>query len=276
MEPDAPSTGRKPRSRSIESAGDVVISTLAKRETADEFRDIVLLARPDGSLIRTRDVATVRDGFEEAEVTARIDGRPAVFVRVHAGAGQPPQEVAEEVKTFLDGYAPPSGADITLWDDETRIIDFRLSRMSRNGLFGAVLVFIALLLIFDLRMSLWIAVGIPVAFLGSFLLFDAFGLTVNVLTVFAFFLVTGIVVDDAIVVGESIARQRERGYRGAAASVAGVASSAAGSSPLPHAAATMATTTARRTANNRFLILIWFHPPCLIETAGRLARRSTQ
>ncbi|MYA44926.1 MAG: efflux RND transporter permease subunit [Acidobacteria bacterium] len=205
-------------------AGDVVISTLAKRETADEFRDIVLLARPDGSLIRTRDVATVRDGFEEAEVTARIDGRPAVFVRVHAGAGQPPQEVAEEVRTFLDGYAPPSGADITLWDDETRIIDFRLSRMSRNGLFGAVLVFVALLLIFDLRMSLWIAVGIPVAFLGSFLLFDAFGLTVNVLTVFAFFLVTGIVVDDAIVVGESIARQRERGYRGAAASVAGVRS----------------------------------------------------
>jgi len=205
-------------------AGDVVISTLAKRETADEFRDIVLLARPDGSLVRTRDVATVRDGFEEAEVTARIDGQPAVFVRVHAGAGQPPQEVAEEVKTFLDGYAPPSGADITLWDDETRIIDFRLSRMSRNGLFGAVLVFIALLLIFDLRMSLWIAVGIPVAFLGSFLLFDAFGLTVNVLTVFAFFLVTGIVVDDAIVVGESIARQRERGHRGAAASVAGVRS----------------------------------------------------
>ena len=205
-------------------AGDVVISTLAKRETADEFRDVVLLARPDGSLVRTRDVATVRDGFEEQEVTATIDGRPAVFVRVHAGAGQPPQEVAEEVKGFLDGYAPPSGADIMLWDDETRLIDFRLSRMARNGLFGAVLVFVALLLIFDLRMSLWVAVGIPVAFLGSFLLFDAFGLTVNVLTLFAFFLVTGIVVDDAIVVGESIARHRERGYRGAAASIAGVRS----------------------------------------------------
>ena len=205
-------------------AGDVVISTLAKRETADEFRDIVLLARPDGSLVRTRDVATVRDGFDEAEVSARIDGRPAVFVRVHAGAGQPPQEVAEEVKSFLDGYAPPSGADIALWDDETRIIDFRLSRMARNGLFGAVLVFVALLLIFDLRMSLWVAVGIPVSFVGSFLLFDAFGLTLNVLTVFAFFVVTGIVVDDAIVVGEAIAKQRERGHRGAAASIAGVRS----------------------------------------------------
>ena len=205
-------------------AGDVVISTLAKRETADEFREVVLLARPDGSLVRTRDVATVRDSFEEAEVSARIDGRPAVFVRVHAGAGQPPQEVAEEVKGFLDGYAPPSGADIALWDDETRLIDFRLSRMARNGLFGAVLVFVALLLIFDLRMSLWVALGIPVSFLGSFLLFDALGLTINVLTLFAFFVVTGIVVDDAIVVGESIAKQRERGYRGAAASIAGVRS----------------------------------------------------
>ena len=205
-------------------AGDVVISTLAKRETAEEFRDIVLLARPDGSLVRTRDVATVRDGFDEQEVTARIDGRPAVFVRVHAGAGQPPQEVAEEVKDFLDGYAAPFGADIALWDDETRLIDFRLSRMSRNGLFGAVLVFVSLLLIFDLRMSLWIALGIPVSFLGSFLLFDAFGLTINGLTLFGFFLVTGIVVDDAIVVGESIAKQRERGLRGAAASIAGVRS----------------------------------------------------
>ena len=205
-------------------AGDMVISTLAKRETAEEFRDIVLLARPDGSLVRTRDVATIRDGFDEQEVTARVDGRPAVFVRVHAGAGQPPQEVAAEVKEFLDGYAPPSGADIALWDDETELIDYRLSRMSRNGLFGAVLVFVSLLLIFDLRMSLWIAVGIPVSFLGSFLLFDAFGLTINGLTLFGFFLVTGIVVDDAIVVGESIAKQRERGLRGAAASLAGVRS----------------------------------------------------
>jgi multidrug efflux pump subunit AcrB len=203
-------------------AGDVVISTLQKRETAAEFRDIVLLARPDGTLVRTRDVATVRDGFEEDEITARIDGRPAVFVRVHAGAGQPPQEVAEEVKGLLDGYALRPGADVALWDDETRLIDFRLSRMSRNGLFGAVLVFVSLLLIFDLRMSLWIAVGIPVSFLGSFLLFDAFGLTINGLSLFGFFLVTGIVVDDAIVVGESIARQREQGLRGAAASIAGV------------------------------------------------------
>ena len=208
-------------------AGDVVISTLAKSETAAEFGEIVLLARPDGSLVRVRDVATVRDGFEEQEVAARINGRPAVFVRVHAGAGQPPHEVAEEVKDFLDGYAPPFGADIAdigLWDDETRIIDFRLARTSRNGLFGAVLVFVSLLLIFDLRMSLWIAVGIPVSFLGSFLLFDAVGLTINVLTLFAFFLVIGIVVDDAIVVGESIARERERGRRGAAASIAGVRS----------------------------------------------------
>ena len=208
-------------------AGDVVISTLAKRETADEFRDIVLLARPDGSLVRVRDVATVRDGFEEQELTATVNGRPAVFVRVHAGAGQRPHEVAEEVKDFLDGYAPPFGADIAdigLWDDETRIIDMRISRTSRNGLFGAVLVFVALLLIFDLRMSLWIAVGIPVSFLGSFLLFDAVGLTINVLTLFGFFLVVGIVVDDAIVVGESIARQREAGRRGAAASIAGVRS----------------------------------------------------
>lgn len=203
-------------------AGKVVLSTLAKRTTAREFGDVVVLSRPDGSLVRLRDVATLRDGFEEEALLSEVDGSSAVFVRLYAAAGQPPQEVAEAAKGALDGYVPTHGANIELWDDETRLIGYRISRVTRNALMGVILVFISLLLIFDLRLSLWVAAGIPVSFLGAFVLFDAFGLTINAITLFAFFLVTGIVVDDAIVVGESIAKHREQGYRGAAASIAGV------------------------------------------------------
>ena len=204
------------------AAGEVVIGTFAQRARAEEFRDVVLLAGADGSVVRLGDVAALRDGFVEEELVSEIDGRPTVFVRVDAAVGQPTQEIAEEVQRFLAGYRTPPGAGLALWQDENRLIVEQTSAVAGNAVIGAVLVFLTLLLIFDLRLALWIAMGIPISFLGSLALFGAAGLSINGLTLFGFFIVTGIVVDDAIVVGESIARQRELGERGAAASIAGV------------------------------------------------------
>ena len=202
--------------------GEVIISSLAKRTRAEEFQDIVLVSRPDGSVVRVRDVATVRDGFEELDLINEVDGRPTIFVRVDAAIGKSTQEVAEAVKRRLADYARPPGTAIELWQDESRFISDRIATVTGNAIIGAVLVFITLLVVFDMRLALWIAMGIPISFLGALVFFDAVGLSVNVLTLFAFFIVTGIVVDDAVVVGESIARQRENGLRGAAASIAGV------------------------------------------------------
>ena len=204
------------------AAGEVVIGTFSQRARAEEFRDVVLLAEADGSVVRLGDVAVLRDGFTEEDLVSEIDGRPTVFVRVDAAVGQPTQEIAEEVQRFLTGYRPSPGADLSLWQDENRLIVEQTSAVAGNAIIGAVLVFLTLLLIFDLRLALWIAMGIPISFLGSLALFGAAGLSINGLTLFGFFIVTGIVVDDAIVVGESIARQRELGERGAAASIAGV------------------------------------------------------
>ena len=204
------------------AAGEVVIGTFTQRARAEEFRDVVLLAGADGSVVRLGDVAVLRDGFTEEDLVSEIDGRPTVFVRVDAAVGQPTQEIAEEVQRFLTGYRPSPGADLALWQDENRLIVEQTSAVAGNAIIGAVLVFLTLLLIFDLRLALWIAMGIPISFLGSLALFGAAGLSINGLTLFGFFIVTGIVVDDAIVVGESIARQRELGERGAAASIAGV------------------------------------------------------
>ena len=204
------------------AAGEVVIGTFTQRTRAEEFRDVVLIAGADGSVVRLGDVAVLRDGFVEEELISQIDGRPAVFVRVDAAVGQPTQEIAEQVQQFLTGYVPPPGADLALWQDENRLVVAQTSAVVGNAVIGAVLVLLTLLLIFDLRLALWIAAGIPISFLGSLALFGAAGMSINGLTLFGFFIVTGIVVDDAIVVGESIARQRELGQRGAAASIAGV------------------------------------------------------
>ena len=203
-------------------AGEVLIGTFAQRATADEFKNIVLVARPDGSVVTLDDVATLRDGFVEENLLNEQDGRAAVFVRIDAAVGQSTQAVGEEVKRFLAGYAPAPGTDVFLWQDENRLIFERLSIIARNAVIGAVLVFLALLAIFDLRIAFWIAMGIPIAFLGSILFFDASGMSINALTMFAFFIVAGLVVDDAVVVGESIARQRELGQRGVGAAIAGV------------------------------------------------------
>ncbi len=211
-------TGGELRTR----AGDIVISTFAKRTEAEEFEAIVLLAGADGSVVRVRDVATVRDGFVEEQLTNEVDGVPAVFVRVDAAAGQAVQNVSEDVKRFVAGYVPPPGTEVTLREDVAKWNAERISLIARNAVIGAVLVFIALLMIFDLRVALWIALGIPISFLGALVFFDATGMTININTIFAFFIVTGIVVDDAVVVGESIARQRELGHSGVAASIAGV------------------------------------------------------
>ena len=203
-------------------AGEVLISTFAKRSRAQEFEDIVLVAQPNGAVVRLRDLATVREGFVERALVNEVDGRPTIFVRVDAQSGQSLQDIARDVRQFIASYASPPGTVVSLWHDETTFIVDRISAVTGNAIIGVVLVFLTLLLIFDLRIALWIAMGIPISFLGSLVFFDVTGMSVNVLTMFAFFVVTGIVVDDAVVVGESIARQRELGLSGAAASIAGV------------------------------------------------------
>ena len=220
-------------------AGEVVLSTITKRLRAEDFADIELVAQATGAVVRLRDVAVLKDGFVDEDLISEIDGRPTVFVRVDADVGQATQDVSEEILRFLSGYAPPPGTDVMLWQEEAKVTADRVSTMVGNAIIGAVLVFIALLLIFDFRFALWIALGIPISLIGSLAFFDLLGITINALTMFGFFVVIGIVVDDAVVVGESIIKQHESGLKGAAASIAGV--SAVGGPVFVGALTTVAT-----------------------------------
>ena len=202
-------------------AGGVVLHVVGKRKHGEEFENIPLIARIDGSVVRLGDVARIRDGFVDEDILSEIDGKPAVFVRVEAGEKQSVFSISNSIRDWLDGYTPPAGVEVEVWSDRVEGILDRFSGIIRNAAIGTILVFVCLVLVFDLRVATWITVGIPLSFIGSFLFFGVSDLTLNMGTLFAFFLLIGIVVDDAVVVGESIAAERERGKSGLDAAISG-------------------------------------------------------
>ena len=202
-------------------SGDIIMSTLAKREYADQFADVVVVARPDGSLVHLGEIAELSDSLLEHDTVTTVNGIPTVFLQVKVSSDSSPQEASAQVRDYLAGYQAPETVGVAVWEDETWAVEDRMYLIIKNGIFGLILVFAALLLLFDLRIATWVALGVPVVFVASLIVFPFFGLTLNVITLFAFFILIGIVVDDSIVVGENIATSIDRGGAGAEAAVAG-------------------------------------------------------
>lgn len=203
-------------------AGDLLLRTDQKRESGAEFEDIVIRTLPSGSVLRVSDVAKVTDGFVDEELTQEINGDRAVFVRIQASKGQNILNVSEVLYEFIENYEPPPGIDIQIWEDDAALLQSRLSLLLRNGALGFALVFMFLVVMLDLRLAFWVAMGVPISFLGGFIFFDFFGVDINMVSLFALIIVLGIVVDDAIIVGENIGSEHRRGLRGSAASISGV------------------------------------------------------
>ena len=202
-------------------AGGVVLHTVSKRRYGEEFKDIPLITRLDGTIVTLGDVAEIRDGFVDEDVVTRFNGRPAVLVRIDATQAQSVVGMARKIKRWLAGHSPPEEVTVAIWSDRAQPSLNRLSAIIRNGLIGAILVFLSLALLFDLRVATWVTVGIPLSFVGSLIFFGPAGLTLNIGTIFGLFLMVGIVVDDAVVVGESIAAERERGGDSLEAAISG-------------------------------------------------------
>lgn len=203
-------------------AGDLLLRTNAKREQGEDFADIPLRGQADGSVLRLRDVATIRDGFVDVDLVNQFEGRQSVFVRVQKSEAEDALAIAADVKTMLAAYQPPEGIDIAIWDDQTEVLEGRLSLLLRNGMLGFALVFLFLVLMLDLRLALWVAMGVPISFLGAFLVFEFFGVNLNMISLFALIVVLGVVVDDALVVGENIVTEQESGKTGLEGAIAGV------------------------------------------------------
>ncbi|MYE24793.1 MAG: efflux RND transporter permease subunit [Gammaproteobacteria bacterium] len=202
-------------------AGTLVLSVLQKRNTGPEFADIVILSKADGSIVRLGDIGTLRDGFVDDPLINTVDGVAAVFIEVSAPNGVDPQDVRDEVETYLTANDPPAGMELELWMDRVFSVKKPLLSVADSALVGAALVFIVVLLLLDLRFGLWVAIGIPTAIIGSFAALYMLDLTLNIMAVIGFAVVVGIVVDDAIVVAENIERHRQSGLSPVQASIRG-------------------------------------------------------
>ncbi|MEZ6014868.1 MAG: efflux RND transporter permease subunit [Planctomycetota bacterium] len=202
--------------------GELLLRTDAQAYVARDFEQIVVRSGQDGSVVRVADVAFVRDGFEDVDVASRFNGDPAVYVAVKAVGKQQVLEIESSVKDYVAGLAVPSGVTVEVWRNQADILKSRIELLLRNGLLGLVLVFGVLVLFLDLRLAFWTTMGIPISFLGAFLIIQPFGASINMISLFAFILVLGIVVDDAIVVGESIFSRREAGMPAGQAALEGL------------------------------------------------------
>jgi len=205
------------------AGGEILLRTKGQAYRGPQFEDIVVLTRRDGTRLRLADVAEVRDAFADTDLVSRFDGQPAVLVQVYRVGDQSAFEVADTVYAYVERSRAqlPPGVELTPWRDDTAILKSRLDLLVHNGLQGLVLVFLSLALFIRFKLALWVTLGIPVSFLGTFAAMAWGDVSVNMISLFAFIVVLGIVVDDAIVVSENVDHYIEDGVPGLQAATVG-------------------------------------------------------
>ncbi len=193
--------------------GEVLLRAKGQAYNRRDFEALPLIAMADGRRLTVGDVATVIDGFRETDQLARFDGQPAVLVQVFRVGQQNALRVSGAVHRYLEESRDrlPAGVTVTTWQDDTQLLRSRRDLLLRNGQQGFVLVLLILALFLQARVAIWVAAGVPIALLGSLWLVPTWGVSINMLSLFAFLLVLGILVDDAIVTGENIYRHQQQG-----------------------------------------------------------------
>lgn len=203
--------------------GDMQIRMRAQADSQAEFENIVLSQDPNGSLIRIKDVATVIDGFEEVDIMATVNGQRTILVQVMNGPNMDIVKMSDNVNAYMKDLKTniPAGMSVTLWEDAADIYRSRIGTISKNFFFGLLLVCLTLMLFLRPKIALWVSIGIATAFAGGLALLPLFDVSFNMISTFAFLLVIGVIVDDAIIVGEAIHFRTEAGDEGLKAATNG-------------------------------------------------------
>ncbi|MDD7805401.1 MAG: efflux RND transporter permease subunit [Endozoicomonas sp. (ex Botrylloides leachii)] len=196
------------------SAGDISVKTRGQAYSGIDFADFVVRTNPDGTRLRLGDIARISDGFEEDKPIVRFNKQPAVSVQILSEGEQSDLETSKAIKAYLEKrqQSLPAGVSVTMWADISYYLEGRMNMMLKNMMYGALLVFMLLSLFLRLRIAFWVVVGIPVCFLGALWLMPhgPIPISINLISLFAFILVLGVVVDDAIIIGESVHTQVSR------------------------------------------------------------------
>ncbi|MEE9329519.1 MAG: efflux RND transporter permease subunit [Parvularculaceae bacterium] len=203
--------------------GDVQLRTRQLADSGSEFEDIIVKKLPNGAVVRVKDMAQVKDGFEEVDLMATVNGEHTILVQVMSGPAMDIVKLSNAVNGYLEKERAqtPDGITLTLWEDQSVSFNSRISTIGWNFLTGLILVLITLFLFLRPAIAAWVSVGIAVAFAGGVALLPFFGVSFNMISTFAFLLVIGVIVDDAIIVGEAIHTKTEEGQTGVTASVNG-------------------------------------------------------
>ena len=203
--------------------GDVLVRVTERRDVGKEFGKIPIISTPEGTELLLEDIGVIRDDFEETDRFATFNGKPAVMIEVYRIGEQTPVSVSDAVHRQMDeiNYILPEGLTLVSRNDRSEIYRQRLELMLRNGFLGLGLVFILLAVFLEARLAFWVSLGIPISFLGCLLLLPALGVTFNMVSMFAFIVTLGIVVDDAIVVGENVYFHRQQGLPWLEAAITG-------------------------------------------------------
>ena len=198
------------------ATGEILLRTKGQAYVGADFEKLPLLTKPDGTKLYLEDVATVVDGFTDTDEWAFFNGRPSVMVRVFRVGDQNAITVASIIHDYVTQAkaAMPEGIAIDVWKDDSQFLRGRMELLLRNAASGLALVFVVLALFLRMRLAFWVTIGIPISFLGTLALVPLYGGSINMISLFAMILVLGIVVDDAIVVGESIFTEQSQGNTG--------------------------------------------------------------
>lgn len=188
------------------AAGEVLLSTRERRDFASEYGDIVLVSNNEGADVRVRDIAKIEDGFEDREYVNTFEGGRGIFVSVYETGDGKPLEMSAEIHEYVEKLRAelPESVDIRILRDRAKQYEERLSLLMRNGLIGLLLVLAVLGLFLEPRLAFWVAAGVPTTIAGSLLLLPFLGASINMISLFAFIITLGIVVDDAVIVGENV------------------------------------------------------------------------
>ncbi|MFU2508012.1 efflux RND transporter permease subunit [Pseudoalteromonas sp. ASV78] len=203
--------------------GDVLIRSKGQAYRKDEFAQVVIKHQSDGTIIRLGDIAKISDDFEETPVRTRFNGKQAAFIDVYRIGPQSAITVADEVKEFIEKQQVnlPMGFELSYWDDDSELVKSRIATLTTNALQGGILVLALLTLFLRPAIAFWVFIGIPVSFMGAFIAMPLFGVTLNIMSLFGFILVLGIVVDDAIVTGENVYTHLKTAESGEQAAIRG-------------------------------------------------------
>lgn len=207
---------------SIETSGeDILIRTKGQAYSGRDFEKIPVRALSDGSTLYLGDIATVRDGFEESDAISRFNGEQAAFLKIYRTSDERVLDVIDEVYAYVETLSIPEGISVSVWQDEAKLLRSRYELMLKNGAMGLALVILALGLFLNSRLAFWVSAGIFISFIGTFAVMVYIGATINLISLVAFILALGIVVDDAIVVGENVFVEQENGLEAEDAAVKG-------------------------------------------------------